>query len=125
MGSCFLRPHSGNRSLQVIALVCWPLRMADKLYKLPKRTEPARLAFLIYDRCSKMAIDQLLRNLRCDAKEKALMKAAFERALAAARLHPDDAETDLIASRIVHIVQRGELNLWRIVDFALQGLRKS
>ncbi len=72
-----------------------------------------------------MAIEQLLRNLKFDAKEKALMKAAYEKALVIARLHPDDSETDLIASHIVHIAQRGELNLWLIIDFALQGLHKS
>jgi hypothetical protein len=52
------------------------------------------------------------------------MKAAYDKALAVSRIDRKDPKTDLIASRIVHVVQKGEWNLWRVVDFALRDFRK-
>ncbi|MEW6436345.1 MAG: hypothetical protein AB1508_04150 [Pseudomonadota bacterium] len=71
-----------------------------------------------------MAIYRLLKIVKFDAKQEALMKTAYEKALATAHIERNDPKTDLIASRIVHVVQRGESNMWHIVDFALQDLRK-
>lgn len=71
-----------------------------------------------------MAIYRLLKIVKFDAKQEALMKTAYEKALTAAHMPRNDPKTDLIASRIVHIVQRGESNMWHIVDFALQDVRK-
>jgi hypothetical protein len=71
-----------------------------------------------------MAIYRLLRVVSFDRKQEALMAEAYEKALVVGHIDRTDPWTDLIASRIVHIVQKGETNLWPIVSFALEGFHK-
>jgi hypothetical protein len=69
-------------------------------------------------------LDRLLQIVKASPEQEALMKEAYEKALAVSRINRKDPKTDLIAFRIVHIVQKGESNIWHVVDFALQDLRK-
>jgi hypothetical protein len=69
-------------------------------------------------------LNRLLQIVKASPRQEALMKAAYEKALALSRIDRKDPKTDLIATRIVHIVQKGESNLWYVVDFALKDLRK-
>jgi hypothetical protein len=69
-------------------------------------------------------LDRLLQFVKASPQEEALIRAAYDKALAVSRIDLKDLKTDVIASRIVHIVQKGESNLWQVVDFALRDLRK-
>jgi hypothetical protein len=71
-----------------------------------------------------MSLDKLLESVKLDAGRKALVETAYVNALSAARVARDNtAKKTIIASRIIHITQAGERNVWRIVAFALKDLR--
>jgi hypothetical protein len=56
-------------------------------------------------------LDRLLQFVKASPQEEALIRAAYDKALAVSRIDLKDLKTDVIASRIVHIVQKGESNL--------------